>query len=108
MIPFLAFAQQRGLEVVARELGGEYAKPGKQYVVFIAIDKYLNWLPLRNPVKDAREIKTILSSRYFVDETIELYDGDATKSGILKLFDRLVKNTNPDDSVFIYYAGHAR
>ena len=57
-------------------------------------------LPLKNPVKDAKEIKAILERRYYVDESIELYDAEATKAGILKLFERLSNELQPEDSPF--------
>ena len=112
-IPFLLStlalsAQSRGLEVVAKALGGEHAVIGKQYAVFIAIDAYKEWMPLKNPVKDAKEIRDILTSRYYIDQVLELYDGDATKSGVLRLFDTLIKTVKPEDSVLIYYAGHGQ
>ena len=102
----IAGAQSRGLEVAARAVGGADLRIGKQYAVLIAIDRYQEWTPLRNPVKDAKAVKEILARRYFIDEFIELYDGDATAVGIRRLFGDLVDRTGPADSVLIYYAGH--
>ena len=102
----VAAAQDRGLEVRVRELAGEYAAVGKQYAVLIAVNRYEHWMPLKNPVKDAMAIKEILAERYYIDEFIELYDDEASKAGILKLFKDLVNGTEPEDSVFIFYAGH--
>ena len=107
-ICFPLSSQSRGLEVVAKSLGGEHAVVGKQYAVFIAIDSYKEWMPLKNPVKDAREIRDILTSRYYVDQVLELYNVEATKEGILRLFDTLIKAVKPEDSVLIYYAGHGQ
>jgi len=101
-----AFAQDRGLLVAARTIGGADVKIGKQYAVLIAIDRYREWSPLRNPVKDARAVKDVLSRRYYIDEFIELYDSDATSAGIRQLFGRLIDTVGPADSVLIYYAGH--
>jgi hypothetical protein len=102
-----AWAQDaRGLDVRVRELAGEYAVAGKQYVALIAIDRYRSWTGLKNPVKDAKEIKEILTRRYYVDEFLELYDTDATKADINRLFRSLVERTKPEDSVLIFYAGH--
>lgn len=97
----------RGLEVVARAVAGDdYIPIGQQYIVLIAIDKYKEWTPLRNPVKDAVEIKKILMDRYYVDEIVELYDDAASSKGIRALFEHLKKTLTPRDSVLIYYAGH--
>ncbi len=99
-------AQDRGLDVVARSVGGADYKIGRQYAVLIAVDRYKEWTPLRNPVKDARAVRDILQRRYFIDEIVELYDEDATAVGIRRLFADLIDRTKPADSVLIYYAGH--
>jgi hypothetical protein len=100
--------EERGLTVVVRDLAGEYAQAGKQYAVFIAVDKYKSWVPLKNPVRDAKEIRRILEDRYYLDESIELYDAQATKTGVFRLFQKLIQDTRPEDSVFIFYAGHGQ
>jgi len=78
----------RGLKTVVSQLEGETAVVGRQYAVLIAIDKYKNWMALRNPVKGAREIEDILSKRYFITDFRELYDEDAIKAGIIRLFNK--------------------
>jgi len=110
-IVFLAFvsaipAQDRGLLVSARAAGGPDVSIGKQYVVLIAIDRYREWAPLREPVSDARAVKDVLSRRYYIDEFVELYDAQATAAGIRQLFSRLADTVGTSDSVLIYYAGH--
>lgn len=97
--------ESRGLQNKIRELD-PYATVGKQYAVFIAINKYQFWTPLKNPVKDAKEIKQILTDKYYIDEVIELYDSDANRTGIYKLFERLIAEVKQEDSVLIFYAGH--
>lgn len=99
-------AQDRGLAVVARSVAGQDYQIGRQYAVLIAVDRYQKWTPLRNPVSDAKAVKSILQKRYYIDEFVELYDGDATAVGIRRLFADLIARTGPSDSVLIYYAGH--
>ena len=112
LLPLLGlplFAQDtdlRGLKTVVGQLEGQSVAVGRQYAVLIAIDRYNNWMALRNPVKDAKEIKEILSRRYYISDFIELYDAAATKSGIIRLFDKLINETKPEDSIFLFYAGH--
>jgi hypothetical protein len=108
VLSFPVLAQTRGLAVIAKALGGENAVAGRQYAVLIAIDSYKEWMPLKNPVKDAKELKEILTGRYYFDQVLELYNADATKSGVLRLFDTLIKSVKPEDSVLIYYAGHGQ
>ena len=79
---------------------------GKQWAVFIAIDEYKEWEPLLEPVKDAREIKDILLTNYYIDEVRERYNKDATAAAIRKLFIELQDKTGPNDSVFVFHAGH--
>ena len=103
---FCALAQNRDIRVVATETVGVNAVIGKQWAVFIAIDRYKEWGPLSNPVRDAKEIRDILLQRYFIDEIIELYDANATAANIRRLFSELRSKTGDDDSVFVFYAGH--
>lgn len=98
-------SQDRGLQNRIKNLD-KNNQIGSQYVVLIAINKYNYWLPLKNPVKDAKEIKEILSSRYYIDNIYELYDENATKSNIIKLFDKIQKELKINDSLLIFYAGH--
>lgn len=99
-------AQNRGLEVAAAADLGDDVSIGKQWAVFIAIDRYKEWGPLSNPVKDARELKNILIENYYIDEVRELYDEDAMATNIRKLLVDLRQEVKMDDSVFVYYAGH--
>jgi hypothetical protein len=79
---------------------------GKQWAVFIAIDEYKECGSLLYPVKDAREIKKILLDYYYIDEIRELYNRDATAAAIRRLFIELQEKTGPNDSVFVFHAGH--
>jgi hypothetical protein len=79
---------------------------GKQWAVFIAIDEYREWAPLLYPVKDAQGIKNILLEYYHINEIRELYNRDATVAAIRRLFIELQDKTGPNDSVFVFHAGH--
>jgi len=102
--------------VTAQSRGGELEKSqgsnatvvtvGKQWAVFIAIDQYSEWDPLLYPVKDAREIKSILLENYYIDEVKELYNNDASAAAIRRLFIELQEKTGINDSVFVFHAGH--
>jgi flagellar hook assembly protein FlgD len=95
---------QRGLDIVASSITD--TTPGRQIAVLIAVDKYKDWLPLRFPVRDAKQLKQVLQDRYWITDIIELYNENATKAGILKRLDLLTQELKPEDSVLIYYAGH--
>ncbi|MDR1618020.1 MAG: SUMF1/EgtB/PvdO family nonheme iron enzyme [Treponema sp.] len=106
--PLALEAQDRGFKAAVTAAAGDEAAIGKQWAVFIAIDRYQEWGPLSNPVKDAKEIRDILSEGYFIDEIVELYDAGATAANIRRLFADLGKRTGVNDSVFVFYAGHGQ
>lgn len=105
ILTFANAEDNRGLKLIVDKLG-ENNYVGKQYLFIIAIDQYKNWFPLKNPVKDAKEIKNILTSRYFIDDVTELYNKKATKANIIKTFKKLQKKLEAHDSLLIFYAGH--
>jgi hypothetical protein len=79
---------------------------GLQYAVIIGINNYQSWLPLQNPVKDARELKEILQTKYYLNTIYELYNEKATKANIIKLLDYLKNTLTSKDSLLIFFAGH--
>ncbi len=104
-ISLLLSGQSRGLELRVNQLDPG-SRVGKQRLVLIAVNRYREWPHLQYPTVDAKAIRDILTSRYYIDEVIELYDEEATKANILKLFANLQKEVKTDDSLLIYYAGH--
>jgi formylglycine-generating enzyme required for sulfatase activity len=100
-----AFCQSRGLTVVVNKLSPG-APVGTQYLVIVAINKYQEWPSLKQPVTDAKTLKDVITSRYYIDNVIELYDQNATKANILRLFIDLQNKLQLNDSVLFYYAGH--
>jgi len=95
-------------EVIISDARQNVTLSGKQWAVFIAIDDYQEWSPLLYPVSDAKEIKDILLKYYFFNETEirELYNKDATVEAIRRLLIELQEKTGPNDSVFVFHAGH--
>ncbi|MBN1696455.1 MAG: caspase family protein, partial [Spirochaetales bacterium] len=107
-LPSLLFsAGGRGIEA-EKEADKPVLRIGKQYALLIGISAYRQWIPLRNPVHDLREISGILTSRYRYAKknVIELYDRKATKANIIRTFETLQKQLTPDDSLLILYSGH--
>jgi hypothetical protein len=100
-----AMAQDRGVKVKIKKLD-QYSSAGTQYLVIIGINKYKEWPPLRGPVTDVKEIRNILVERYYIDKVVELFDEEATKGGIIKLFKTLQNELKPADSLLLFYAGH--
>jgi hypothetical protein len=98
-------AQPRGVDTV-REGQGAPLKVGKQHLLIVAINKYRQWPTLTRPVTDAREVRDVLVSRYRIDRVYELFDADATKANIIRMFAQLQGSIAPEDSLLIVYAGH--
>jgi len=101
-------AQDRGLSVIAKQVtGSPDFEVGKQYAVIIGIDRYQEWPSLKSAVAEARQIRAVLSERYYIDEFIELYDQAATAASIRRLFaEELPKKISINDSLLLFYAGH--
>jgi len=97
-------SQDRGISL--QQAAGLDSAVGRQWAVFIAINRYKEWPPLTNPVRDAKEIKDILRENFYIDEVRELYDDLATAAGIRQLLVNLRSQAGKDDSVFVFYAGH--
>ncbi|MBN1411604.1 MAG: caspase family protein [Spirochaetales bacterium] len=98
-------AQSRGMHIEDEPVQRPLAI-GRQYCLLVAVNRYSDWLPLENPVRDAAALKQVLMHRYRMDEFIELYDEKATKAGIEAVFSRLKDRLERNDSILIYYAGH--
>ena len=85
---------------------------GKQYFLFIAIDKYKKWRPLSGPVSETRDLKKVLTRKYHTDEVKELYDEKATKEAIRNVLLGLQEGGEnalaQQDSLFIFFSGHGQ
>jgi sulfatase modifying factor 1 len=106
--PLSIYAQERGLDVLARQaLGGGDFDLGRQYAVIIGIDRYAEWPSLRGAAAEAKQVREVLERRYFIDEFVELYDAEATAAAIRKLFaEGLPSKLGLRDSLLVFYAGH--
>jgi len=80
----------------------------KNFLLIIAINKYTSWKPLTNPIKDAKDIKSVLLKKYKFkpEDVFELYDDQATPEGIRRIFERIRDIGTGNDNLVIYYSGH--
>ena len=89
---------------------GSPAVTGHNWALVIGINEYddPNVPDLATAVNDARAVADLLERRLGFDRgrIIELYDGDATRPGIIDALSRLILETGENDRVLIYYAGH--
>jgi hypothetical protein len=76
----------------------------KDYALLFATDNYENWNDLVNPINDARTIASMLRDKYgFQTEIIENANNDEILS---KIYDYNTKKFNPQDQLFVFFAGH--
>lgn len=100
-------ADDRALDFSKTEESGN-REGGKNYLLLIGIDKYAEVDPLQNAVRDAKGVANILLNRYQFEEenTLQLYDEDATRDKIISAFDVFAEKITEKDNLLIYYAGH--
>jgi beta-xylosidase len=101
-----AWPQDSGLNAAVRGFDPR-GIAGRQYLLLVAVDAYKNWPRLEGRVAGARELKILLTDRYYFEAPIELYDAAATKSAVLKALANLQARLGPKDSLLVYFSGHA-
>lgn len=78
----------------------------RRIAAVVGVSRYRKRPSLEGASRDAERVAAILHSMGF-DEVLELYDEQATRTGILDLLGRrLPAAAGEDDLVFIYFAGH--
>lgn len=76
----------------------------KDYALIFATDKYDQWDNLVNPVNDGQSIAGILKEKYGFQTEVII---NSTSDEILaKIYDYNTKKFNPQDQLFVFFAGH--
>jgi dipeptidyl aminopeptidase/acylaminoacyl peptidase len=90
------------------DLNFDPAAKGKNYLLIVGIGKYTHWPQLGNSVKDAKDVKRILTTKYTfkVENVVEVYDEQATVEGIYGAFNNLKNKIKANDNLLIYFSGH--
>ena len=80
----------------------------ERFALIIGINKYENLPNLEYAVNDAKSIKDILINNFnYKEENIKmLLDEQATHDNIMNEYYNLVKDTEINDSVLVFFAGH--
>lgn len=83
---------------------------GKYYFLGIGIDRYQQLPNLFNAVRDVKEVSEILLNKYTFEQqdTILLFDEQATRDNILDTLSRLSEQVSENDNLIIYYSGHGK
>ncbi|MBL7852452.1 MAG: caspase family protein [Cyclobacteriaceae bacterium] len=76
----------------------------RDYALIFATDKYDNWEDLVNPIQDAEIIAGLLKDKYGF--TVELVENATLEEVTAKLYDYNTRKFNPQDQLFVFFAGH--
>jgi len=79
---------------------------GKSWFFGIGIDEYEHFPDLNNAVGDVNAIHEVLRKKYHLDESITLFNQEATRRNMFKQLKSLLKSVGPDDKLFILFSGH--
>jgi hypothetical protein len=81
---------------------------GAKRALLIGINKYKAVPKLQGSLNDIETMKQVLITRWgFPEGNIRfLTDEQATRDGMLAALNRFVKDTGPQDTVYIHYSGH--
>jgi hypothetical protein len=81
---------------------------GVKRALLIGINKYKHVPKLQGSLNDIETMRQILITRWgFDDSRITMVtDEAATRAGMLAALEQLVKETGPNDTVYVHYSGH--
>ena len=81
---------------------------GKNYLLAIAINDYQYCSKLSNAVRDVEAFIEVMTTRYkfYKEDTISIFNQDATKENIERTLDGLIDTITSDDNLVIYFSGH--
>ena len=81
---------------------------GIKRALLVGINNYAAVTPLKGSVNDVMTMREILIRRWgFAPEHIAmLIDEQATRDNMVAAFERIVRDSGPEDSVYIHYSGH--
>jgi hypothetical protein len=93
-------------DVELRSTGRARDAPGRNVIAVVGIDRYRDWRPLGNAVRDATQIAEMFRQLGFDQLTAPLLDGAATGSAIQALVTTDLRTLGANDSLVLFYAGH--
>lgn len=90
------------------QMGSYQQGYNNSWALVVGIDSYVHLNPLKYAVNDAEAVAELLKSEFgFKDEHVFLRcNADATKDEIERIVEKLIEETQADDRVIIFFAGH--
>jgi uncharacterized protein with WD repeat/uncharacterized caspase-like protein len=96
--------ESQKLESAPKQSGVEIKRRGKDYALLIATDKYRNWKPLGNPIRDATALADTLRNYYGFQTEVIKNPMVSEVGDVLEKYQKLQYGDN--DQLFIFIAGH--
>src|ERR1043165_6813665 len=92
----------------APQLSGLQPTYDSSWAMIVGINDYQQMRHLNYAVRDAEGVAELLKKQFdFKDEKIFLcLNEDARKDNLLRILNKLADETQPDDRVLIFFAGH--
>lgn len=105
----VVFLETEPILLVAEQPPG--VQQGRLFVLAIGVDRYRNpQMTLKFAVADARTFaesaQAAASGMFRAVEVTTLFDADATRENVLGVLERLAREARPQDTFFLYMAGH--
>ena len=97
-------SSERSILTGKNDLPDAIALNRKDKALLIATDNYDNFDELVNPVNDAQTIESLLKEKYAFET--ELLTNPTNEEILAKITDYNEKKFNPQDQLFIFFAGH--
>lgn len=92
-------------------IGTTMAQPVSRYAVLVGIGEYpkeSKW-PRLHADADAQKMKALIRKKGFLDANIELLTNEqATYQSIRLALNKIYRNAEPEDQVFLYLSGHSQ
>lgn len=92
--------------VSERKKTAENSATGNYYALLIGITEYQYLTDLEYPLKDARDMETILLNQYAFTKDHVFFLENPTRNTIIETLDELDGILKANDSLFVFYAGH--
>ncbi len=100
----LIVQNQQGALKHQRKINVEMSEEQRQdHALIFAVDEYDSWDNLQGPVRDAEKIARVLEDKGY---NLEIVRNVTTFDLLAKLEEYVVKEFQPHDQLFIYFAGH--
>lgn len=109
LLALFGLAAQASHERVGAQLTGTVGNDSSvRRALLIGINKYQGLPRLQGSINDIETMRHILITRWgFSEKHIRMVtDEAATRVGILAALEQLVKDTGPEDTVYLHYSGH--